>query len=90
MLRIAYGYIPDDNDDPILRLNAKAMEQVAPASNPANFLINVLPFRKSAFLNIFPGVLEYDAFQFGMYPLGSLAPISAVRPLYGDRTSYGW
>ena len=62
MLRIAYGYIPDDNDDPILRLNAKAMEQVAPASNPANFLINVLPFRKSTFLDILLGVLKYNVF----------------------------
>lgn len=44
MLKIAYGYTPEDHHDPIIHLNEKAMDPVSRATDPAGFLVNQIHF----------------------------------------------
>ena len=44
ILRITYGYIPQEKDDPIIRLIEATNEGVSRSTAPGVFLVNHIPF----------------------------------------------
>ena len=43
---ISYGYEPQEDDDPLIRMADEATEQAAEVAQPGAFIVDVFPFRK--------------------------------------------
>ncbi|TBU24874.1 cytochrome P450 [Dichomitus squalens] len=46
VLMISYGYEPQENDDPLIRMADEATEQAAEVAQPGAFFVDVFPFLK--------------------------------------------
>ena len=46
VLMISYGYEPQEDDDPLIRMADEATEQAAEVAQPGAFIVDVFPFRK--------------------------------------------
>lgn len=59
ILRIAYGYVVQETDDPFVKTSDEAMSQVSEAATPGNFLVNIIPARELLFCSFVASELRF-------------------------------